>query len=238
MEIWLWWRRSDGMIDPMTHPWYTPPVALSVPPSWTLSLDDKEELEEQTWAMILLGQNEIEEFTQYFEEEIEEAGISQDEANSYFETVVAARRVQQVALGGIPQSALTNAFAELETLGVVARESFTCCGTCGDNEIWHERDDSRAWRGYVYYHVQDAEHIPQSRSTHIAYGGFVDQYFTRAQWEEFADEEKDSHYTRIVTELMNNEVVPVLQKHGIDVSWSGALDKRILLDGVDFFAAV
>ena len=81
---------------------------------------------------------------------------------------------------GQRESALTKAFAELAEIGVVARENFTCCGTWGSTEIWDERDESRQWRGYLYYHSQDADAIIQDGQTYVGYGAFLDAcYRTR-----------------------------------------------------------
>jgi hypothetical protein len=56
---------------------------------------------------------------------------------------------------------LDAAFAALEAAGIVCRQNFSCCGTCGAGEIWDEMAAAgRAGlhvRGYVFYHVQDTE---------------------------------------------------------------------------------
>jgi hypothetical protein len=44
---------------------------------------------------------------------------------------------------------------ELEEEGIVAREHFTCCGSCGASQI-HDEADSNHF-GYVFYHVQETE---------------------------------------------------------------------------------
>lgn len=121
---------------------------------------------------------------------------------------------------------------------MLARENFACCGTCATAEIGDERDDSRQWRGYVYYHAQDAERIPHERQTYIGYGAFLSKFLTEDEWDRLSDAEKDSTYDRIVTELMHNEVFPVFNKRGIAVIWNQDLDTRILLQDVDLFLAV
>ncbi|MFF5075260.1 DUF6891 domain-containing protein [Micromonospora olivasterospora] len=73
---------------------------------------------------------------------------------------------------------------DLQELGVLARENFTCCGTCAAapesprlrdrwsgpvSEIHDERDDSRHWHGYLWYHQQDTESaVPRSPPRHLA----------------------------------------------------------------------
>ncbi|GAA3057235.1 hypothetical protein GCM10017562_22600 [Streptomyces roseofulvus] len=51
---------------------------------------------------------------------------------------------------------LTAAFAGLERAGIVAREHFTCCRTCGTAEIGAEEGADEA-RGFVYFHRQCTE---------------------------------------------------------------------------------
>lgn len=222
----------------MTHPWHTPPTTFEIPQNWNLTEDDREEMTNQTWSMILQGIDLAAEYAEYFEDELETAGVSEQDAEEYFESVIAARKVQQEELGGPPSSALTQAFEELATIGVLGRENFTCCGTCGSSEIWDERDDSRQWRGYLYYHSQDAEWIPESRETYVGYGAFVDAFRTEADWDALSDDQKDEQYTQIVTDLMVNEVFPVLAKHGVEVDWNKDLGTRIKLSNVDSFISV
>ena len=54
---------------------------------------------------------------------------------------------------------LDDAFDALEADGVIARQHFSCCGTCGSSEIWDEvnaaEEAGRPARGYAFYHVQD-----------------------------------------------------------------------------------
>ena len=77
------------------------------------------------------------------------------------EELIKRRRAFAAELGITPKmqknSNLNRAFAALEEEGVIARQNFTCCGTCASAEIWDEIDDSREWKGYIYFHQQDAE---------------------------------------------------------------------------------
>lgn len=131
-----------------------------------------------------------------------------------------------------PVTTLAPAFAELEGIGVLAREAFTCCGSCGDAEIGDERDDSRIWRGYLFFDTQDAGDIASDGDTHVSYGAFLDAYFTEAEWDALPDAEKESRYEQIVTELLVDEVFPVLVRHGVTVAWNRDLGTRVLLSGV------
>jgi hypothetical protein len=70
---------------------------------------------------------------------------------------------------------LSLAFDMLEDEDIVARQHFTCCGTCGAAEIGIEMDDFRDMAGreptgYVFFHQQDTESAVESGSLYISYG--------------------------------------------------------------------
>jgi len=102
---------------------------------------------------------------------------------------------------------LDMAFAELESMGVVARQHFTCCQTCGNAEIGDEIEQTPGARGYVFYHFQDTERAVEGDGLCLCYGS------TEAQ-----------------TEPIGHEVVDALQRNGLAVSWNGDLAKRIRVD--------
>jgi hypothetical protein len=108
---------------------------------------------------------------------------------------------------------LDNAFDELERLGIVARQNFTCCQTCGHAEIWEEieqvRQDSEV-RGYVFYHMQDTDRVLEEGRLYLAYGSL--------------DNTDES------TVLVARKVVEIMRKFGFRVDWNGSLDKRICLE--------
>ncbi|MDR2281267.1 MAG: hypothetical protein LBE07_10490 [Gordonia sp. (in: high G+C Gram-positive bacteria)] len=219
----------------MSVDFYSAPPTYFVPADWKLSDEDREYLTDQTWQLVLRGTDDVEEYLELFEEELDTAGVSEENATAFFESVIDQRRKQQASWGDVPKSRLTEAFDELATIGVVAREDFTCCGTCGSAEIFDERDDSREWRGYVFYHSQDTDGIFDNRQTYLGYGAFLPAYFAEEQWVALSDTQKDAEYERIVRELMS-EVRAVLERHDIVVEWSGDLAVRIRLDNVDYVA--
>ncbi len=67
---------------------------------------------------------------------------------------------------------LAAAFADLETIGVVARMNFTCCQTCGHAEIDDERQESSI--GYTFFHQQDSERLVPGEPSELflAFGAF------------------------------------------------------------------
>ena len=69
---------------------------------------------------------------------------------------------------------LEQAFNNLEGQGIVCRQNFTCCGTCGSAEIWDEIDNAREQgkpvRGYAFFHMQDTESAVDGYGLHLNYG--------------------------------------------------------------------
>jgi hypothetical protein len=69
---------------------------------------------------------------------------------------------------------LDAAFAELEENGVVGRQNFSCCGTCGQAEIWDEIEavekTGKSVRGYTFYHTQDTEAAVEGYGLCFNYG--------------------------------------------------------------------
>lgn len=108
---------------------------------------------------------------------------------------------------------LDTAFAALEASGIVARQNFTCCMTCGSSEIWAEIDtaiDAGApAQGYVFYHSQDTEAAVNGRGVYLAYG---------------ACDEGDTAALEVA-----RRIVAQLQAEGLAPEWNGSRDQRIAL---------
>lgn len=203
-----------------------------------LGLSEEQELALRTftWERVLTGENELDSYLEWAEDEFPEQ--KQEELSQAFATVLEARRRQIASWSPAMRStALMNAFAELAELGILARGNFSCCGNCASSEIWGERDDSRTWRGYVYFHAQDAERIPEERATYLGYGVFLDAYLPESEWDALSDEAKEHTYTRLVIELMA-EAIAVFESHGIEVEWTRDLAVRILLKNIDWYIEV
>lgn len=98
---------------------------------------------------------------------------------------------------------LDDAFAELEARGIVCRQNFSCCGTCGHTEIWDEMERAReagaeVW-GYAFFHLQDTESAVGGGGLYLKYGSA-----------EAGDEE-----------AVAEELVEVLTAHGLAAGWNG-----------------
>ncbi|WP_394652834.1 DUF6891 domain-containing protein [uncultured Sphingomonas sp.] len=106
---------------------------------------------------------------------------------------------------------LEAAFDALEAQGVVCRQNFTCCGTCGAAEIGDEMDAIEAAgfdvRGYAFYHAQDTEAAVDGGGLYLNYGAVED----------------DDDASLAIGRLVADE----LAAHGLTVTWSGNLATRI-----------
>lgn len=106
---------------------------------------------------------------------------------------------------------LDAAFAALEDAGIVARQNFTCCGTCGSAEIWDEigeaRDSGRPVRGYGFYHMQDSESAAEGHGLYLNYGA--------------VEEGEDAALA------VGREIVVTLARSGLSPDWNGSWSTRI-----------
>lgn len=211
------------------------PAGFRLPTSFGLDADTEQQARDEAWRIVVRGVSDADEFVDWATDAklFDEAAAAR-----VFEAVVAARREQQASWGTTPRTALTAAFEELDDLGIVARQNFSCCGSCASGEIWDERPESRVSRGYVYFHSQDTESLIESNETYVGYGVFPDSFITEREWTALDEKAREALYEKKVTGLMNEVVFPVLRRHGIEVEWSGDLGKRILLRNVEFYAPV
>jgi hypothetical protein len=107
---------------------------------------------------------------------------------------------------------LDRAFAALDKSGIVARQNFSDCGTCGAAEIADEMEAARKAgkrvRGYTFFHEQDAEGAVDG-SLYLSYGALAE-----AEAAQLA---------------IAREVVAALKHAGLDADWNGRYETRILL---------
>lgn len=106
---------------------------------------------------------------------------------------------------------LDAAFAELERAGVVCRQDFSCCGTCGSAEIYDEIEKAtktgKQVGGYAFYHMQDTESAVEGRGLYLNYG---------------AVQEDEAAALKIA-----QQVVAALKQNGLKADWDGTWAKRI-----------
>jgi hypothetical protein len=106
---------------------------------------------------------------------------------------------------------LDRAFAALDARGIVARQHFTCCGTCGAGEIFEIAEERKMSgepiRGYTFYHWQDTEGAVESGDLYLSYGSVEDG--------------------EAAALAVGKEVAEELRRYGLATSWNGRWDKRI-----------
>jgi hypothetical protein len=107
---------------------------------------------------------------------------------------------------------LDAAFADLEAAGIVARQDFLCCQTCGCAEMPGEFDAMRASgrtpRGYAFYHAQDTERGVEGAGVYLSFG----------------DASFDDGVKSVA---IAQEIVDVLRDHGLQPEWNGTFGQRI-----------
>jgi hypothetical protein len=108
---------------------------------------------------------------------------------------------------------LDRAFAELESRGVICRQDFSCCGTCGSGEIRDEMEKVRSSgslvRGYAFYHMQDTEHAVEGHGIYLAYGATEDGSLAAVR--------------------IGHEICDALRAEKLTVEWDGDLGRRIFV---------
>lgn len=106
---------------------------------------------------------------------------------------------------------LDAAFDALEARGVVCRQNFTCCGTCGSGEIWDEirsfEENGKSPRGYAFFHMQDTESAVEGHGLYLNYGA--------------VDEGEQSALD------VAREIVAEINGVGLQAEWDGSWSKRI-----------
>ena len=106
---------------------------------------------------------------------------------------------------------LDAAFAALEADGIIARQNFSCCGSCGSTEIWDEmeavRDAGGPASGYAFFHVQDTDGAVDGDDLYLNYGSST------------AGEDAALAVAR--------EIVEHLEAQGLQTTWTGSWNQRI-----------
>ncbi|RYE94882.1 MAG: hypothetical protein EOO75_00765 [Myxococcales bacterium] len=128
------------------------------------------------------------------------------------EAIDAQRRAQATWPALTDCDCLDQAFARLESAGVVARAHFTCCQNCGHAEIGDEIDAVRARgrdvRGYVFFHHQDTERAVDGQGLLLSYG-------------------PTGQASAAATEAIGRLVVDALREAGLQPTWNGSAAQRI-----------
>jgi hypothetical protein len=108
---------------------------------------------------------------------------------------------------------LDQAFATLETGGIIARQNFACCQSCGHSEIWDEvkaaTEGGRSVLGYTFFHQQDTEGAAEGGGLYLAYGA--------------------TEHGEAAAVAVGQVIVNALSGCGLEVVWDGSFKKRIFV---------
>jgi hypothetical protein len=122
------------------------------------------------------------------------------------------RQEQSQWVGPTDCDRLDQAFEDLESEGIVARQNFTCCQTCGHYEIGGEIATAQAGGahrvdGYTFYHMQDTEGACEGGFLYLAYGATA--------------------HTPQAAVRVGQRIVQALERAGLEVVWNGSAAERI-----------
>lgn len=106
---------------------------------------------------------------------------------------------------------LDAAFDDLEAHGILARQNFTCCQTCGHAEMKAEIDEARAdgrrVAGYVFFHRQDTDYAVDGHGLFLAFAATVRGETAAA--------------------AIGRRVAEAVTRQGLAVSWDGSAETRV-----------
>ncbi|MGV0812317.1 hypothetical protein ABQF34_10180 [Mycolicibacterium boenickei] len=208
--------------------------AYAVLPDLPLDADERAALTGNIWDQLVTGNDDVDEFIDIFAEDYE---LTEEQLTAAFAALRDARLRQQTEIGDY-RSRTRAAFDELNVHGVLARADFSCCGTCASAEIGGERDDSRYWRGYIYFHNQDTERLVEDGETYVGYGAFEPEEFDEEAYNRLSDQAKEDLYFGDVVRMLDEIVFPIVRRHGIEPEWNRDLGTRVLLTNADWYAPI
>jgi hypothetical protein len=134
---------------------------------------------------------------------------------------------------------LERAYAALSHQGLVCRMDFTCCNTCGTDEIDDERTPRAAPEGeypyeewaYTFFHQQDSELLTEPGAVlFLTYSAFraapgIDAEL--AARSRAGDEEARREVVRFTETTVGTMVRDALVAEGLTVEWSGDSSQRV-----------
>ena len=126
---------------------------------------------------------------------------------------------------------LDRAFAQLDASGVIARQDFACCQSCGQAEIWDEVEEPAAWRGYVFFHQQDTDRAVEGDGLYLGFGGSERGTKTSLLGLLRPGARKD---VLVADEAIGREIVAALTASGLPTTWDGRVQTRILVEPFDW----
>ncbi len=205
---------------------------VQLPPKLRLDADKRDALIALAHSFARGGNADADYFLETAEDEHGIKRKHQKDARAIFDAVIAAwaALIAERESAGV-LSNIDAAFVDLNAAGVVARGKFACCGNCANHEIFDEAPEGD-WLGYVYFHEQDAERIPEEAGTYLGYGVNLPHYLSEEAWLAMTEAERDDYYAEKARTFVAESVTPTLERHGMSVTWDGDLGTRIYVEGI------
>ncbi|QIK61967.1 hypothetical protein G7068_01150 [Leucobacter viscericola] len=158
-----------------------------------------------------------------------------------------ARRIaeQTTWVGESDYEKLRLAFEDLGEQGVIARMDFTCCQTCGTDEIDDERTPIEVAEGYpflereyTFFHRQDADRLADDPAQlFLTYSSWRPADDIDPQLLEMAragDEDARSEVVVLTDTGVGQRVSAALRSRGLDVRWDEDVKNRIAVQITDW----
>ncbi|MEU3557841.1 DUF6891 domain-containing protein [Streptomyces fragilis] len=204
-----WSREFEWVLLDMDEPESVPPLELSA--------EDRQTLEERLRLSLACGYVDRAALAEIAEEYLVTAEcrpLTRGQARRLADALWLERVGEQAGWQGeTDPERLSRAFARLREHGIVAREDFACCRTCGDAEIGAESQPGD--RGFVYFHSQCTEGAALGQGLHLLYGTFDD-----------AGSE--------ATVAVGREVAEAVRAAGLTVRWDGDPARAIVVTPLDW----
>lgn len=190
---------------------------IPVPSTARSSKDQLADLREKIQADVAAGFDDedviLTRIGDYFEQEIDPSVVRRESPRLLREVLAEHARAEANWPPITDCDRLDAAFAALEASGIIARQNFTCCMTCGSNEIWEEVqatiDAGLPAHGYAFYHAQDADSAVEGCGLYLAYGACGDG--------------------EAAALVVGHEIVRQLEAQGLAPEWNGSWEQRIRL---------
>ncbi|CAH6418160.1 Hypothetical protein HVR_LOCUS35 [uncultured virus] len=110
---------------------------------------------------------------------------------------------------------LDTAFEILESEHIICRQNWTCCRSCGLNDIEYELTPES--KGFTFFHIQDAMFVDKN-GLYLTY----DSVGTKNETEEIGQENQ---------RLIGQDIVKILRSVGLTTEWNGSIKTRIKVTG-------
>jgi hypothetical protein len=210
-----WARGEPGWDSGLT---WSPLNLAPTPEAQPLDLadDEREQLENRVREELAAGYTSRTRLTEVAEEYLVTADrrpVSREQAAALADRLWLERlAVQATWQGETDPERLTRAFTALQDNGITARENFTCCRTCGQDEIGAEAGPDA--RGFVYFHRQCTESAAAGHGLRLLYGGFDGSAET--------------------TTAIGQEVVAALDAVGLRTDWDHDPGRAIIVTPLDW----